>query len=272
MGRSDPGVDESQGALGLPINAPPQQADERISIVLVLDTSESMGHGKGKLPIDSLNEALRGWAKELRESEVSGFGEIAIVTFGNGGVQLHNLQRTGTPANFRNAFVPVSTFTPPVLRASGVTPMVEALRQVLKLVRDRKDELREDGVEIRFRPLVWMISDGEPTNAEGESTTEWRALCPELRAAEQSRHCLFFAIGVGSGVNQAVLRQLAPESTYLVGQTVPFIEILKLVSTSIEIGIEGGRHLRNAPAEDIYRITRKRLEAIEKMFSAQPGA
>jgi uncharacterized protein YegL len=271
MGQSDPNVNESGSRLNLRV-VPQEEGDERderVSIVLLLDTSTSMGQGSGKRPIDSLNEALRTWSPELRGlPELTRFGEIAIITFGAGGVQLHNLQGTGAPANFRNAFIPVNAFAPPVLEAGGVTPMVEALRLALKLVEDRKKYLREDlNVEIRFRPLIWMISDGGPTNTKGERTTEWRALLPEIRAGEQGKHFLLFAIGVGSGVDEEVLRGLSPGGTYLFEEGVPFVDLLKLVSDSIEVGMRGGHRLRDAPAADVMERVRKRQESLQRMFA-----
>lgn len=266
MADGRPSLDD---ALGFRVDDGVGATDERVSVVMLLDTSQSMGNGEPPArPIDSLNDALRLWGPELaRHPELRRSGEIAIITFGHGGVQLHNLQGTGAPASFRNAFVPAGSFQPPVLHASGVTPMLDAIRLAVPLVNDRKDHLRQQGVQIRFRPLIWMISDGAPTDAEGNRSRDWRSIIPTLREGEAERRFLFFAIGVGAGANEEVLRGLAPASTYLYDQGAPFIQLLKLVSTSSEAGLRSGRRGREAEASQIYENVRNRQKTLEELFA-----
>ena len=239
---------------------PGRGADDRMSIVLLLDTSTSMSKGEqGRRPIDELNAALAEWGPQLMDqADVARSGEIAIVSFGHGGVQVHNLQGTGAQADHRNAFVRVRDFRPPVLEAGGVTPMVEAIRRAITLVTERKRHLRP-AVEIRFRPLIWMITDGEPTDHEGRATAEWRSLVPLIEQGHADKSFLFFSIGVGAA-NERVLRGLAPRSTFIYRDGVPFADLLTLVSASIGAG--GAAGIRDADADTIFDEVEVRQNAL----------
>ena len=63
-------------------------------------------------------------------------------------------------------FVTVDAFKPPTLRASGDTPMGTAVQQGLDLLRGRKSLFKEGGVPY-FRPWLFLISDGAPTDLIG---------------------------------------------------------------------------------------------------------
>src|SRR5579871_4284817 len=98
--------------------------EPRCPCVLLLDTSGSMS---GK-PIAALNEGLRLFQQDIQQDPLaSRRTEIAIVTFGDGGVQT------------RQEFVTAGQFEAPTLDAGGDTPMGSAINRALDLVRVRKD-------------------------------------------------------------------------------------------------------------------------------------
>jgi uncharacterized protein YegL len=244
----------TQGIDALPVQA----AKDRLLITLVMDTSESMGISNR---ITELNAALQQWRQELIGNDyIRRHGEIAIVTFGNGGVRtVDPTGRNQVPVT--NAYVSVSQFNPPAFQAGGVTPMIHGIQQAFDLLAARKRQLRQDGRPLAHRPLVYMITDGVPTDANGHASDDWQRFAGAIRQQENGRHLLFFAFGV-DGAQQEVLSGLAPKSWRFLANT-RFSDVLKMVSTSIE-------SVAAADADDlasdaIYDEVGKRLDRYERM-------
>ncbi len=208
---------------------PSQQAKSRLPIVLLLDTSHSMELTGG---ITQLNDALAAWQRQLQDEDfIARVGEIAMVTFGLGGVRV--VDATGQiEEEPEEPFVSVAAFDPPQLQAGGPTPMVEGIERAIDLVRERKRELRSQGLILANRPLVYMITDGGPTDERGKLTSSWKKLAPKLRDLEQGKHLLFFAFGV-DGADETVLEGLAPESAHMLAG-LQFSQFLRFVSASVE--------------------------------------
>lgn len=228
---------------------PVRQARNRTLIMLLLDTSASMRHTGA---INELNDALRDWAEELRGNDfLQTSGEIAMVTFGKDHVRAVDPRgRTGGQAE--HPFAPLREFAPPRLEADGVTPMVEAIQYALQVLSARKNELIREGLGLAYRPMIYVITDGVPTDAEGHPTDRWRDVAAMLRQHEAGKHLLFFAMGV-RGADANVITGLAPQSHYVLSDT-NFTEVMRLVSTSIG---SAQAESRDAPAEHIYEHFRQ---------------
>jgi uncharacterized protein YegL len=128
----------------------------RSILVLCLDTSGSMWSS-----ISQLNEALQNWVNGLANDLLyRNSVEIALVTFGNGGVVLW---RGPNRLSYRDGdpFLLAREFHPPSLDADGRTPMLEALRISMSIISARKKTLRQNGRNW-YRPLLWLVTDGEP--------------------------------------------------------------------------------------------------------------
>src|SRR2546428_13636552 len=102
--------------------------DPRCPCVLLLDTSGSMDGAN----IEALNQGLQIFQQDVSQSELARRRvEVAIVTFGNGGVQ--PLQD----------FITVDKFYPPVLSAGGSdTPMGAAINLALDMLSARKAQYK----------------------------------------------------------------------------------------------------------------------------------
>jgi uncharacterized protein YegL len=160
--------------------------EPRCPCLLVLDTSGSMGGA----PIVELNKGIMEFHRAVSADDLAAKRvEIAIVTFGAGGVQL--LQD----------FVTMEGFTPPRLTEGGVTPMGEALKRALSKLGERKAAYQAAGIDY-YRPWVFLITDGSPTD-------EWQSAAALVRAAEAAKNLSFFAVGV-QGADMATLSQIAP--------------------------------------------------------------
>lgn len=126
----------------------------RVPVVLCLDTSGSMSQFiGGTRPIDELNSGLQKFYDSIRADEMALYSaEIAIVTFGNKGVQtLQNFELLNDIVN------------PPSLIASGLTPMSEAVELAISMLDKRKEEYKNAGVEY-FQPWLVLMTDGKPDN------------------------------------------------------------------------------------------------------------
>lgn len=157
--------------------------EPRCPCVLLLDVSGSMSG----VAIAELNAGLASFQSELSSDSLAMQRvEIAIVTFG--------------PTKVEMPFTSANSFYPPTLSAQGDTPMGAAITQALSLVRDRKNDYRSNGISF-YRPWVFLITDGGPTDA-------WQEAAAAVREGEASKAFAFFAIGV-KGANMDVLKQIS---------------------------------------------------------------
>jgi uncharacterized protein YegL len=162
-----------------------ENPDPRCPCVLLLDTSTSMSGA----PIAALNEGLQAFERDLKEDALAGRRvEVAIVTFGDGGVRVVQ------------EFVTARGFTAPRLSTGGMTPMGGALRAGLNLLRNEKQKYKENGISY-FRPWMLLITDGAPND-------EWQSAAGEVRVEEAAGGVAVFPIGV-EGADMAMLSQIS---------------------------------------------------------------
>jgi uncharacterized protein YegL len=139
--------------------------EPRCPVLLLLDTSDSM---KGE-PIAALNRGIKSFRESVvQDSTASLRVEICIVSFG--------------PVKLEQDFVTVNNFSTPALSASGVTPMAEAIEYSLALIEDRKEKYKNKGIQY-YRPWIFMITDGVPTDENGYRSDNWKVPAQRLRQA-----------------------------------------------------------------------------------------
>jgi uncharacterized protein YegL len=179
--------------------------EPRCPVVLVLDTSGSM---KGE-PILQLNTALRDFSAALKNDRLASLRvELAIITFGKGvraidvrsglpdetddiesSAMLVRPQTIEIEFDAGKTFATVDQFRSPVLDAQGDTPMGEAIRRALELIQDRKEIYKQNGLDY-FRPWIFLITDGRPTDRG------WELAAEQVKQAEQRKGVVFYAVGV----------------------------------------------------------------------------
>lgn len=160
-----------------------ENPEPRCPCLLLLDTSGSMS---GR-PIEELNAGLQSFVTELNADALAAKRvEVAVVSFG--------------PAKLVSDFVSATNFTAPTLHAGGGTPMGEAITMGLNLTDERKQIYRDQGISY-YRPWIFLITDGAPTD-------DWREAATRVRGGEMTRAFSFFAVGT-DGANFDILSQIA---------------------------------------------------------------
>ncbi|MEH2023938.1 vWA domain-containing protein [Nostoc sp.] len=95
----------------------------------------------------------------------------------------------------------IHQFTPPILEVTGVTPMGGAIEYALDFLENRKQTYKDNGI-LYYRPWVFLITDGTPTDS-------WDSAAQRLRQAEAQSRLSFFAVGV-KDADMNILKQISP--------------------------------------------------------------
>jgi len=160
-----------------------ENPEPRCPCILLLDTSGSM---KGQ-PIAQLNDGLVAFKEELAADPLAQKRvEVALITFG--------------PVEVHFDFQTADQFQPPHLETTGDTPMGAAILQALALLEQRKQTYKSNGISY-YRPWVFLITDGAPTDA-------WKEAAKKIRTDEDAKKLSFFAVGV-EGARFDILEEIA---------------------------------------------------------------
>lgn len=185
----------------------------RVPVVLCLDCSGSM---MGE-PIKELNAGVRTFYQAINEDEIARFSaEICIVTFGP--VQLE--------ADFATLDVRPQ---PPVLSASGNTPMGEAVKLSLDSLERRKELYKESGVDY-YQPWLVLMTDGKPYGGSLELLNQQ---VNRVTNMVESRKLTVFPIGIGSEADMGTLQRFSPGRSPLRLQGLKFSEFFSWLSKSV---------------------------------------
>lgn len=221
-----------------------ENPEPRCPVVLALDTSGSM---QGKA-INELNEGLRAFAAALKADRLASLRvEVAVIAFGgkvraldvrgegnnaSGDVVLFNPiglairpKVNEVPFDAHRAFVTVDQFMPPALDANGETPLGEAISRSLALLRERKEIYKQNGLDY-FRPWIFTITDGRPTDKGWESVAE------QVRQEEARKGVVFYGVGV-EGADLGTLSRFSPSRPPLKLKGLAFNEMFTWLSKSL---------------------------------------
>lgn len=158
--------------------------EPRCACLLLLDTSGSMSGG----PIRELNEGIQDFKRELENDELAALRvEPAIVTFSS---TVETVAEFGT----------VDRFNPPLLQTGGATMMGAGILKAITMIEERKRYYDKHALE-RWRPWIWLITDGGPTD-------QWREAARQVHEGVKEGRFLFFAVGTG-GANFSTLGEIS---------------------------------------------------------------
>ncbi|WP_371604189.1 hypothetical protein OG345_34125 [Streptomyces sp. NBC_01220] len=241
-----------------------QGYDERQPVVLLLDTSASMGRPVENPRIDELSEALVRWFDGVRaEPRLRARVEVCLITF-DSRVRVFDPDRDRLvpveEAAPDRLFVPVDRMRPPRLEASGLTRMTEAVETALDLARSRHRALQDQQVQVR-RPFLWVLTDGAPSDANGEAMdpAALAGTAEMVRRGEERGECVLQAIGV-SGADLELLRVLTPKGALML-EGLDFGRILDLLFESSDVvgARQAADEIHGRVADRVERQRRMRL-------------
>jgi uncharacterized protein YegL len=200
--------------------------EPRCPVVLLLDTSGSM---VGK-PIEELNAGLRTFSSALKSDRLASLRvEVSVITFG-GSVRALDIQGGSTkevPFDAHQTFVTVDSFQPPSLSASGNTPMGEAVQRALVLLNERKEIYKQNGLDY-FRPWMFVITDGRPTDSV------WEAAAEQIKQEESRKGVIFYGVGV-ENADMQVLATFSDIRPPLKLKGLAFEELFQWLSKSLSV-------------------------------------
>lgn len=184
-------------------------------VALLIDTSDSMRTTAvdGVPAIEALNRRIAEWLPKVRAEGGGSLRDVefVVITFGAGGVRVASGSEQPA-AGDDGAFVPAARLSVPPLGAGGATPMVEAVDLALRLLEQRRT-LVQNGGQQTGAPRLILVSDGAPTDFEGNPSDDWRPLAQRLARSRKTRRTQLFAFGV-PGVDDEIMRELATDDGY----------------------------------------------------------
>lgn len=195
--------------------------EPRQPLVLLVDTSSSMAADLPEVAagLEGLRSAL------VRDTVARNRVELVVVTFG-GRVTVHG------------DFGEAALFEPPPLEASGDTPMAAALTQALDLLAAKKQAYRRSGLDY-YRPLLFLLTDGEPTDM-----ARWPEAVRRVREAERDRQVVLLAVGTQTA-GFARLKELSPERVPLQLKEARWETMFQWLSRSLQA------RSRSRPGEEV---------------------
>lgn len=137
---------------------PPNHPNERhLPCVILADCSGSMKDA----PIAELNEGLVAFGEALKaDTQAQGRVDVCVISFAT---------TVKTELGFRSA----EEYAAPVLTADGCTAFNQAINVALDALEEQKNKYRQIGMNY-FRPWLFVLTDGYPTDPEYETDTRNR--------------------------------------------------------------------------------------------------
>ncbi len=160
------------------------EGGRRLPVYLLLDCSASMVGA----PIQAVNEGVG-----LLHTELLGTPQ-ALETAWISAIAFSSDAREVVP------LTTVEHFVPPTLEAGGITSLGAALALLGELL-DRDIVVGSESQKGDWRPLVFLLTDGEPTD-------DWRPEVEKLAKRTHKAVGTFVAVGCGETVNASTLRAL----------------------------------------------------------------
>ena len=182
----------------------------RLPVYLLLDTSGSM-YGE---PIEAVKNGVQVLVSTLRQDPYAlENAHLSIITFNNNAQQIVPLTE-------------LSSFQQPVIDAGGCT----ALGEALTLLANRVDsEVTKTTAEVKgdWKPLVFIMTDGEPTDDLNKGLAEFK----------KRKFGMVVACAAGQGANTDTLKKITECVVQLdTADSATIKSFFKWVSASVSAG------------------------------------
>ena len=154
-----------------------------LPVVLLLDTSSSMGGEGEQSKIAELENAVKEMIKDFaHEEQLETEIQVAVITF-------------GAEVKLALPYTNASKVQLTKLEANGMTPMGTALRMAKDMIEDK-----ETTPGRAYRPLVILCSDGAPNDS-------WEQPMDAFIKDGRSSKCDRMAMAIGRDANEDVLKR-----------------------------------------------------------------
>jgi uncharacterized protein YegL len=206
----------------------------------MLDTSGSMAGAK----IQAVNQGIQLIHNELLNNpQALDTVHIAVLTF-------------NTTAQIVSPLTDLLSFTPPTLNAEGVTSLADALAV---LAQSLDHDIIENTSQQKgdFKPLVFLLTDGIPTDSQGYPSENWRPAIQALRNRSKNKVGTIIALGIGGNdeIDENVLKEVGDVALKMTTVNSDTIQsFFKWVSASVSTasvaanrGEEGGAEVQQPP-------------------------
>src|SRR5262245_55578789 len=121
----------------------------------------------------------------------------------------------------------VESFTPPTLKAEGNTALGAAIT-LLNEALDRELIINSEGRKGDFRPLIFLLTDGAPTDL-------WKDSIAKLKSRATHKVGSLVALGCGPNVNTETLKEITGDVTKMSDVNPDSLhQFFKWVSASIQ--------------------------------------
>ena len=187
-------------------------SDQRTLCVLILDGSGSMAGQK----IDALNAGLVSLQNSLQKDTVAR-GRVRLLILRVGDNNAVTIESDWTDA---------INFVAPVIEANGLTPLGGALNLAMDKIDEEKLNMKNAGVAYT-RPLVWIITDGEPTDMP-----EWESAASRSVNYMRDKKIQVYCIGVEVS-DPTPLKMTEPGAKILQLANLDFKELFQFLSASV---------------------------------------
>jgi uncharacterized protein YegL len=183
----------------------------RRPVYLLLDASASMFGA----PITAVQQGVQLIHRELNNNpHAIETVYLSVITFDSTAKQIVPL-------------VSVEAFTPPTLKAEGNTALGAALT-LLNDAFDRELKANTDGRKGDYRPLVFLLTDGAPTDA-------WKEPLAKLKTRAGIKIGSLVALGCGPQVNMGTLKEITDDVLRMADMSPDAMQqFFKWVSSSIQ--------------------------------------
>lgn len=165
-----------------------------LPVYIVIDTSWSMREFE-----DMLNSGIESLFDQIITSpRISDFAHISIISF-------------NTEAEVILKMTDVKSMTAlPQMECGGVTALGKALTLVHQRIEEDVPNLNSAGLQV-LRPVVFLLTDGQPTGKDGYRSDEWKMAYEKLIDEGYRRHPRIVPFGYGAATADT-LRGVATKS------------------------------------------------------------
>lgn len=204
-------------------------SDAKLAIAFLLDCSGSM---KGK-PIEEVNQGLQDFADFIKDNQIARHRlDVTIISFGE---TVTVLQEN----------VSADDLQPPMLQASGETPMGEAILTALEILDQQKQFYKAEDIEY-IKPIIICLTDGQPTDKD-----KFRTATQELLFAEAQNSVSFYCIGCNQA-DMTVMQNMQTKHKPMSMNTLDIGKFFKLVSVVVSGRVGSNGQMDMSEAERRY--------------------